>query len=162
MMQASLDRAVDSSGQSRVFGIWSYLYRGILGATFGYFVMTTYFLYRDSYLRLFLWGFIFFLWLPILYGGLVGLSLWQIQRQWGGLKLLTRACFGVTITTLLGFPYIYFLEYRMQASNALEIKRIIVDLILLGFVIGLPAGLMTPSHRKKTEVEVKRKIPADI
>jgi len=162
MMQASSDRAVDFSGQTSVFGIWSYLHRGISGATIGYVAMTIYFLYRDSYLRLFLWGFVFFLWLPILYGGLVGLSLWQIQRRMGGLKLLMRALFGVTLTILLGFPYIYFLEYRMQASNALEIKRIIVDSILLGFVIGLPAGLMTPSHRKKTEVEVRRKIPADM
>jgi hypothetical protein len=154
-VEASLESAVHRPKQTMNSGTWTFIWRGALGASFGYAIMVLYSLYRDPYLRLFIWGFLIFVFLPVACGALVGFSLWVIQRKLGmRLNVISRAIEGAALMTLLFLPYIYFFEHGMATLNLIEIKRLILDSIYSGIVMGLPAGLIMPSERRRAK-EVK-------
>lgn len=143
-----------NSTGSHLPGLWSFLWRGALGGTIGSLIDMLFYMYRIPYARLFLLAFLMLLWIPAAYGSLVGLTLYLLsrKRRHTGLNLVMRAFVGIGTVAMTCWPYVYFSKHKfVTAIGGNLLGTVVLDSIMTGVIIGLPAGLMAPRGRHKHE-----------
>lgn len=156
-MSELLTETSDSPDISHLPRLRGFLWRGAVGGMIGNLVYVLLYMYRVSYARLFFLAFLMLLWIPAAYGSLVGGVLWLINRRRSiELTPLVRALVGVGIVTVASFPYVYFTEYKfVLAIGGNLLRTLLLDSILTGLTIGLPAGIMAPSGRRRLKHQVR-------
>lgn len=131
----------------------SFVWRGALGATIGALISILIYMYQVSYARLFFLAFLMLLWIPAAYGSFVGAILWLVHRKFETkLNFVVRAFIGFVLVSAIGLPYVYFTKQEFVAGIGENLLTTVLwDSVLGGMVMGLPAGLLVPSGRRRID-----------
>lgn len=126
--------------------LWSFLWRGAVGGAIVPLIRGLFYMYRVPYARVFLLAFLILLCIPAAYGAFIGGMLWlTVKKRGERLNLITRAVLGMAIAMVFCLPYIYFFELNDSLIMGGLFRTLLLNSLLTGLVIGLPAGVFAPS-----------------